>query len=78
MILVTTILPGHRSDDARDSRRSLQAAAAQQNLEFPDIQFGGNTNISKLGQATFTTLNMMPYSHIIRPDMTKVFSTSHA
>ena len=45
------------------------------NLEFPDIQFAGNTNLSKLGQAIFTTLNMIPYSHIIRPDVTKVFSS---
>ena len=55
--------------------RRVQDAASQQNLEFPDIQFAGNTNLSKLGQATFTTLNMIPYSHIIRPDVTKVFSS---
>lgn len=54
--------------------QAVQNAAAQQNLEFPDIQFAGNTNLSKLGQATFTTLNMVPYSHIVRPDVTKVFS----
>ena len=54
--------------------QAVQAAAAQQNLEFPDIQFSGNTNVSKLGQATFTTLNFVPYSHIVRPDVTKVFS----
>ena len=55
--------------------QAVQNAAAQQNLEFPDIQFQGNTNLSKLGQATFTTLNMVPYSHIIRPDVTKVLSS---
>ncbi len=55
--------------------QAVQDAASQQNLEFPDIQFAGNTNLSKLGQATFTTLNMIPYSHIIRPDVTKVFSS---
>jgi hypothetical protein len=55
--------------------QAVQAAAAQQNLEFPDIQFSGNTNVSKLGQATFTTLDMRPYSHIVRPDVTKVFSS---
>ncbi|HYI95578.1 MAG TPA: TonB-dependent receptor, partial [Bryobacteraceae bacterium] len=54
--------------------QAVQSAASQQNLEFPDIQFAGNTNLTKLGQATFSTLNMVPYSHIIRPDVTKVFS----
>jgi hypothetical protein len=54
--------------------QAIQNAAATQNLEFPDITFGGNTNVSKLGQATYTTLNMVPYSHIIRPDVTKVLS----
>jgi hypothetical protein len=48
--------------------------AANENLEFPNFSFGGNTNVSNLGQATFTTLRMIPYSHIIRPDLTKVFS----
>jgi hypothetical protein len=54
--------------------RSLMNVAANENLEFPNFSFGGNTNISNLGQSTFTTLRMIPYSHIIRPDLTKVFS----
>jgi hypothetical protein len=53
----------------------VQDAAALQNLEFPRFNFGGNTNVSSLGQATFTKLDMRPYSHIIRPDMTKVFAS---
>ena len=54
--------------------RSLMDVAARENLEFPNFSFGGNTNISNLGQATFTKLSMIPYSHIVRPDLTKVFS----
>lgn len=54
--------------------QSLRDVAAQQNLEFPNFTFSGNTNLSNLGQATFTTLNFVPYSHIIRPDVTKVFA----
>ncbi len=52
----------------------IQAAASTQSLEFPNISFGGNTNLSNLGQATFTTLKQAPYSFIARPDVTKVFA----
>ena len=52
----------------------IQAEAATQSLEFPNITFGGNTNVSSLGQATFTTLKQAPYSHVVRPDVTKVFA----
>jgi len=44
------------------------------NYEFPNITFGGNTNLSNLGQATFTTLLNRPMSHIIRGDVTKVYA----
>lgn len=47
---------------------------ATQNREFPNISFGGNTNLSNLGQATFTTLLNRPMSHILRGDLTKVFA----
>ena len=32
----------------------MQEAAALQTLEFPRFNFGGNTNVSALGQSTFT------------------------
>ncbi|MDQ6675691.1 MAG: TonB-dependent receptor [Acidobacteriota bacterium] len=44
------------------------------NYEFPNISFAGNTNLSNLGQATFTTLLNRPMSHIIRGDVTKVLA----
>ena len=44
------------------------------NYEFPNFSFGGNTNLSNLGQATFTTLLNRPMSHIIRGDVTKVLN----
>ena len=47
---------------------------AVQNKEFPNISFGGNTNLSNLGQATFTTLLNRPMSHILRGDLTKVLA----
>lgn len=51
---------------------SLTAVSAVQDFEFPNITFGGNTNISALGQATYTTLRYRPYSHVLRADLTKV------
>ena len=53
---------------------SYSAVAAVQNFEFPNISFGGNTNLSNLGQATFTTLLNRPMSHIVRADITKVLA----
>ena len=44
------------------------------NYEFPNFTYSGNTNLSNLGQATFTTLLNRPMSHIIRGDITKVLS----
>lgn len=52
--------------------QSLTAVSAVQNFEFPNITFGGNTNLSNLGQATFTTLRYRPYSHVLRADLTKI------
>ncbi len=46
--------------------------AATQGLEFPRFDFGGNTNISSLGQATFTTLKDRDTAHNSRADLTKV------
>ncbi len=54
--------------------KSLSAVAATQNFEFPRFDFGGNTNVSSLGQATFTTLKFRPYSHILRADLTKALT----
>jgi hypothetical protein len=51
---------------------SLDGVSAVQNFEFPNITFGGNTNLSNLGQATFTTLRYRPYSHVLRADLTKI------
>src|SRR5205814_251165 len=46
-------------------------AALTQGLEFPDLNVNG---VSKLGQATFTTLLQSPTSHNLRFDVTKVLS----
>jgi hypothetical protein len=54
--------------------KAVSAVAATTNFEFPRFDFGGNTNLSSLGQATFTTLRFRPSSHILRADLTKVFS----
>ncbi len=54
--------------------KAYSDAAGLSNYEFPNFSFGGNTNLSNLGQATFTTLLNRPSSHIIRGDVTKVFS----
>ena len=48
--------------------------AGLSNYEFPNFSFSGNTNLSNLGQATFTTLLNRPMSHIIRGDVTKVLA----
>jgi hypothetical protein len=50
------------------------AAAAEQNLEFPRTDVGGNNGVSSLGQATFTTLRIQAYGHDARWDLTKVYS----
>jgi hypothetical protein len=49
----------------------MYQAAAAQGLEFPDLNVNG---VSKLGQATFTTLLQAPTSHNLRFDVTKVLS----
>lgn len=53
---------------------NYSSIAGISNYEFPNISFSGNTNLSNLGQATFTTLLNRPMSHIIRGDLTKVYS----
>ena len=45
-----------------------------QNCEFPQITFGGNTAISQLGQASFTSLKFIPYTYTAHADITKVFT----
>jgi hypothetical protein len=45
-----------------------------QNCEFPQITFGGNTAISQLGQASFTSLKFIPYTYTAHADVTKVFT----
>ena len=51
---------------------ALSAVAGINNYEFPNITFGGNTNISNLGQSTYTTLKNTPTSHNLRADLSKV------
>lgn len=48
--------------------------ASKLGLEFPRFDVGGNTNISSLGQATFTTLLDRDLAHALRADVTKVMS----
>lgn len=50
---------------------AVQAAASTQNLEFPRFNIAG---VTSLGQNTFTTLRFVPNTHIVRGDVTKVFS----
>ena len=45
-----------------------------QNCEFPQVTFGGNTNVSSLGQASFTSLKFIPYTYTAHADVTKVFA----
>ncbi len=45
-----------------------------QNCEFPQISFNGNTNVSSLGQVSFTSLKFIPYTYTAHTDITKVFS----
>ncbi len=54
--------------------KAVSDIAALTNFEFPNFSFGGNTSLSNLGQATFTTLRFRPASHILRADLTKVLS----
>ena len=42
------------------------------NFEFPQISASGNTAGYNLGQASYTTLRDIPYSHVARGDLTKV------
>ena len=51
---------------------SYANVAGISNFEFPNFSFGGNTNVSNLGQATFTTLLNRPSAHIVRGDLTKI------
>ncbi len=52
----------------------LYNQASTLGLEFPRFNIGGNTNISPLGQATFTTLKDRPTVHTFRSDLTKVLA----
>ena len=42
------------------------------NFEFPQVSISGNSSSYNLGQASYTTLKDIPYSHIWRADLTKV------
>ena len=42
------------------------------NCEFPQISISGNNAGYNLGQASYTSLNDRPYSHIFRGDVTKI------
>jgi hypothetical protein len=51
--------------------KALDAIAALNNLEFPNIT---GTGVSNLGQATFTSLIIKSYAYTFHSDVTKVFS----
>ncbi len=50
---------------------ALRDQAATQNLEFPRFNVAG---VTSLGQATFTTLRNIPYSHVVAGSGTKVLT----
>lgn len=50
----------------------LYNQAATLGLEFPRFNIGGNTNISSLGQATFTTLKDRGMGNALRGDITHI------
>jgi hypothetical protein len=52
--------------------QNVYDSATRLGLEFPRFDFGGNTNISSLGQATFTTLLDRDLAHAMRGDLTKI------
>ncbi len=53
---------------------SVFNTAALLGLEFPRFDLGGNTNISSLGQATFTSLKDRDLVHALRGDLTKILN----
>src|SRR5260370_27768728 len=69
-------LPFSRGIDIRTLGfpQSIYDVAVKTGLEFPRFDFGGNTNISSLGQAKFTTLLDPDLAHDAPADITKVFS----
>ncbi|WP_035957792.1 TonB-dependent receptor [Bryobacter aggregatus] len=50
---------------------AIRNQAATQNLEFPRFDISG---VSSLGQATFTTLRFIPFSHVFAGSVTKVLT----
>ena len=52
--------------------KALDAIAAVNNLEFPNISVG--SGVSNLGQATFTTLDIKSYAYTAHGDVTKIFA----
>lgn len=50
---------------------AIRDQAATQNLEFPRFDISG---VSSLGQATFTTLRLIPNSHVLAGSATKVLT----
>jgi hypothetical protein len=53
---------------------SVHQAAAEQNLEFPRFDIGGNNGVASLGQSNWTTLRIQGYGHDLHGDMTKVLA----
>ncbi len=51
--------------------KEVDAIAALNNLEFPNIS---GTGVANLGQATFTTLDIKAYAYTAHADVAKVFS----
>lgn len=54
--------------------QAVAAAAAEQAIEFPRMDIGGNNGVTSLGQATFSTQRIQPSGHDTRADLTKVFA----
>jgi len=53
---------------------AVQQAAAEQNLEFPRFNVGGNNGIAALGQGNWTTLRIQASGHDSHADLTKVLA----
>jgi hypothetical protein len=53
---------------------AVYQAAAEQNLEFPRFDIGGNNGIASLGQSNWTTLRIQASGHDLHADLTKVYS----
>ena len=53
---------------------AVYQAAAEQNLEFPRFNIGGNNGIASLGQGNWTTIRIQSSGQDVHADLTKVYS----